>query len=325
MTDKIAIVGLVIGLLSGVAVPVGLAMLDQGAESGAAPPASGDGAGPEISGAVGSTAPPTSAPPDDSSPGGFAAPSATFDGKTLELAEDSYADLDSGKVGDDELFRREADIMLRSLDLAAARVWDYDSTVRMAVLADGDGGPQACAEATRFTRLLSDQRMRVGTKLCVRSSEGRMFLLRIDSIPTYRSTPPAITLKVAEVSYNPAAAMFDTTLDLAEDSYVDLDSRKVGDDEILRREADIALRSLDLTAAGVWDYDSTVDMTIADGVTSPGACTKATKKATKVSDHDMRVGTKVCVRSTRGRIFLLQVEQIPTYSTQPPVLVLRVA
>jgi hypothetical protein len=196
MTDKIAIVGLVIGLLSGVAVPVGLAMLDQGAESGAAPPASGDGAGPETSGAVGSTAPPTSAPPDDSSPGGFAAPSATFDGKTLELAEDSYADLDSGKVGDDELFRREADIMLRSLDLAAARVWDYDSTV---------------------------------------------------------------------------------------------------------------------------------DMTIADGVTSPGACTKATKKATKVSDHDMRVGTKVCVRSTRGRIFLLQVEQIPTYSTQPPVLVLRVA
>ena len=37
MTDKIAIVGLVIGLLSGVAVPVGLAMLDQGAESGADP------------------------------------------------------------------------------------------------------------------------------------------------------------------------------------------------------------------------------------------------------------------------------------------------
>jgi hypothetical protein len=325
MTDKIAILGLVIALLSGVAVPVGLAMLDRGATSGAAPPASGDGAAPESSGAVPSTAPPASAPTDGTSAGGSAGPSPTFDGKTLELAEDSYADLDSGKVDDDELFRREADIGLRSLDLTAARAWDYDSTVRMAVLADGDGGPQACAGATRYTRSLSDQKMRVGAQLCVRSAEGSMFLLRIGSIPTYKSSPPAITLQLTEVPYDPAAAMFGTTLDLAEDYYVDLDGRKVGDDEPLRREADIALRSLDLTAAGVWDYDSTVNMTIADGVTSPAACGQATKKATRVSDQDMRVGTKVCVRSTGGRMFLLRVEQIPTYTTQPPVLVLRIA
>jgi hypothetical protein len=38
-------------------------------------------------------------------------------------------------------------------------------------------------------------------------------------------------------------------------------------------------------------------MTIADGVTSP----------------------------TAGRMFQLRVEQIPTYTTQPPVLVLRIA
>jgi hypothetical protein len=197
ITDKIAILGLVIALLSGVAVPVGLAMLDRGASSGAAPPASGDGAAPEISGAVASTAPPTSFPPGDTSAGGNAAPSPTFDGKTLELAEDSYADLDSGKVDDDELFRREADIMLRSLDLATARIWDYGSTVRMAVLPDGNGGPQACAGATRFTRLLSDQKMRVGTQLCVRSSQGKMFLLRIGSIPTYDTQPPVLILRVA--------------------------------------------------------------------------------------------------------------------------------
>jgi len=325
MPDKIAIVGLVIGLLSGVAVPVGLAMLDRGATSGAAPPASGDGPAPESSGPVASTAPPASGSTDDPSPGGAAAPTPTFDGKTLELAEDSYADLESGKVDDDELFRREADIMLRSLGLASARIWDYDSTVRMAVLADGDGGSKACAGATRFTRLLNDQRMRVGTQLCVRSSEGKMFLLRIASIPTYKTTPPAITLEVAEVPYGPAAAQFSTTLDLAEDYYVDLDGRKVDDDELFRREADIALNSLDLSAAAVWDYDSPVKMTVADGVTSPGGCTRATRAARKLSDQDMRVGTKLCVRSTRGRMFLLQVEQIPTYDTQPPVLVLRVA
>ena len=37
-----------------------------------------------------------------------------FDGKTLELAEDYYVDLDGRKVDDDdELFRREADIVLK--------------------------------------------------------------------------------------------------------------------------------------------------------------------------------------------------------------------
>ena len=36
-----------------------------------------------------------------------------FDGKTLELAEDYYVDPDGRKVDDDELFRREADIVLK--------------------------------------------------------------------------------------------------------------------------------------------------------------------------------------------------------------------
>jgi hypothetical protein len=193
MTDKIAILGLVIALLSGVAVPVGLAMLDRDATSGAAPPGSGNV--PEPSGGVSSTAPPTSVPPDDSS-GGTAAPSATFDGKTLELAEDSYADLDSGKVDDDELFRREADIALRSLDLSAAGVWDYDSPVKMTV-ADGVTSSAGCTKATRAARQLSDQDMRVGTKVCVRSTRGRMFLLQVEQLPTYDTQPPVLVLRVA--------------------------------------------------------------------------------------------------------------------------------
>jgi hypothetical protein len=323
MTDKIAIVGLVIALLSGVAVPVGLALLDRDAEGGGATPAVAGDSTASSNGVPSSAAPATE--PADASPGATVPPSAEFD-KTLELAEDSYADLDSGKVGDDELFRREADIALRNLDLTAARVWDYDSTVRMAVVADRPGGPAGCAGATRFTRQLSDKEMRVGTQVCVRSSDDRMFLLQIGSIPTYKSRPPVLTLKVAAVPSDPAAAMFDATLDLAEDSYVDLDARKVGDDELLRREADIALRNLDLTAAAVWDYDSSVRMAVAGAsVTSPGACARATQTARLLSDLDMRVGTKVCVRSTGGQMFLLRVEQIPTYDTQPPVLVLRIA
>jgi hypothetical protein len=196
MTDKIAIVGLVICLMSGVAVPVGLAMLERGSKRGAAAPASGDGAAPETSGGVASTAPATSASTDDPSLGGSAAPSPTFDGKTLELAEDSYADLDSGKVDDDELFRREADIALRSLDLNAAGVWDYDSTVSMTI-ADGVTSPGACAKATKKTTKVSDLDMRVGTKLCVRSTRGRMFLLQVEQLPTYDTQPPVLVLRVA--------------------------------------------------------------------------------------------------------------------------------
>jgi hypothetical protein len=195
MTDKIAIIGLVIALLSGVAVPVGLAMLDRGVASGAAPPASGDGAAQGTSGGASSTAPPTSLPPDESS-GETPAPSPTFDGKTLELAEDSYVDLDSGKVDDDELFRREADIALRSLDLSAAGIWDYDSPVKMTV-ADGVTSPGGCTRATKAARQLSDQDMRVGTKVCVRSTRGRMFLLQVEQIPTYDTQPPVLILRVA--------------------------------------------------------------------------------------------------------------------------------
>jgi hypothetical protein len=171
-------------------------MLDRGAASGAAPPAAGDGAAPETSGTVASTAPPTSFPPGDPSAGGNAAPSPTFDGKTLELAEDSYADLDSGKVDDDELFRREADIALRSLDLSAAGIWDYDSPVKMTV-ADGVTSPGGCSRATKAARQLSDQDMRVGTKVCVRSTRGRMFLLQVEQIPTYDTQPPVLILRVA--------------------------------------------------------------------------------------------------------------------------------
>jgi hypothetical protein len=197
MTDKIAIVGLVIALLSGVAVPVGLALLDRGGTSDAAAPSPSGGL-PADNSAVSSTASTTSTPADDPPPGGATGPSSvTFDGKNLDLAEDSYADLDSGQVGDDDLFRREADLALRSLDLAAAVTWDYHSKVQMALAGDDVTSPGACARATRVTRKLADQEMRVGTKLCVRSNGGRMFLLRVEQLPTYDTQPPVLVLRIA--------------------------------------------------------------------------------------------------------------------------------
>lgn len=163
MGDKIAILGLVVALLSGVAVPVGLALLERGAETGAAPPLCGST--PLGSNDVPTTVPPTSGSEgEEDSPPSSTAPPPSF-GKTLKLAEDSYADLDRGTVGDDELFRREADIALRSLDLTAARAWSYGSKVRMAVVADGGTGPLGCTGATRFIRSLSDLTMRVGTQV----------------------------------------------------------------------------------------------------------------------------------------------------------------
>lgn len=320
MAEKIAIAGLVITALGSIAVPVALALIQR--DGGAAP-------GGQVA-TAGTAAPSTSAAPATSGAGTEPSAStgvapAQLDGTRLELPEDYYADLDTGKVDNDELFRREADVGLRSLDLRAANQWDASSKARMAVLPEGAAGPEACGRATRFTRYLSDQNMRVGMRLCVRTTKGRMFLLQVESIPTYATQPPVLALELADAPYDPSAAMFDKTLDLAEGYYADLDSGKVDNDEVFKREADIGLRSLDLTAASSWEYRSKVQLALLDEGAGREACGKETQFTRSVSDRDLRVGMQICVRSTRGMMFLLRVKEIPTYSTQPSVLVVQVA
>jgi hypothetical protein len=322
MTDRIAIVGLVITALGSIAVPVGLTLVGQ--DDGRA------SAGGERAISAGGTSTPSV--PATTSAGAIepststGAASGQLTGTTLELAEGYYADLDSGKVANEDLFKREADIGLRSLDLMAANNWESNSTARMALLEEGAGGPEACDSATRFTRYLSDRNMRVGTRLCVRTTKNRMFMLQIEEIPTYSMQPPVLVLEVASAPYDPAAAMFDRTLELAEGYYADLDSGKVDNQDLFKREADIGLRNLDLMAANNWESNSTARMALlGSGAAGPQACSGVTRFTKYLSDRDLRVGMQVCVRSTRGRMFLLRVETIPSYSTQPPVLVVHLA
>jgi hypothetical protein len=191
MTEKIAIVGLVITALGSIAVPVALALIQR--DGGAAP-------GGQVA-TAGTAAPSTSAAPGTSGAGTepsalTGAPPAQLDGTTLELPENYYADLDSGKVDNDEVFRREADIGLRSLDLTAASSWEYRSKVQMALLDEG-AGREACGKETQFTRSVSDRDLRVGMQICVRSTRGRMFLLRVEEIPTYSTQPSVLVVQVA--------------------------------------------------------------------------------------------------------------------------------
>jgi hypothetical protein len=67
----------------------------------------------------------------------------------------------------------------------------------MALLGSGATGPQACAGVTRFTEYLSDRDLRVGMQVCVRSTRGRMFLLRVETIPSYSTQPPVLVVHVA--------------------------------------------------------------------------------------------------------------------------------
>jgi hypothetical protein len=94
----------------------------------------------------------------------------------------------------------------------------------------------------------------------------------------------------------------------------------VDDTELFRREADIALLDLDLTAATYWESESTVRMArLAEGVAGPRACAGATRFTDYVSDGELRVGAQLCVRTTRGRLALADSAE------EPPVLVLSVA
>jgi hypothetical protein len=192
VTDKIAIVGLVVTAVGGIAVPLGLALLDRsGGSASETAPATVTASGTGAPATTGSPSAPPPGPTATTSPG-------PAGGKTIEISDDYYADLDSGKIDQGEgAFQREADIALLSYDLTAATYWDSDSDVRMAVLGKGAAGPGACARATAFTPYVTDEKLRVGTQLCVRTTEGRMVLLRVQAVPEGSDEPPTITLAIS--------------------------------------------------------------------------------------------------------------------------------